>query len=100
MAGFKISIDHTADWWLGNLDDPWFKALESAIQEEWDIDPLRIREGGVRYFRIYIFSEADVMGSQFHPFHIWRKSLVATLFIFRWVRVRYELRHTLAHYFR
>lgn len=47
---FKVSIDHTADWWLGNLDDPWFKALEGAIQEEWGVDPLRIREGGVGYF--------------------------------------------------
>ncbi|KAH7885115.1 hypothetical protein F5I97DRAFT_1810763 [Phlebopus sp. FC_14] len=42
----SISIDHTADWWLGDLDDPWFKALESAVREEWDVEPLRIREGG------------------------------------------------------
>lgn len=40
-------MDHTADWWLGVLDDPWFKALESAVQQEWGIEPLRIREGGV-----------------------------------------------------
>ncbi|KAF8208578.1 hypothetical protein K438DRAFT_1961178 [Mycena galopus ATCC 62051] len=31
---------------LGELDDFWFKALESAIQEEWGMEPLRIREGG------------------------------------------------------
>jgi len=42
----EVSIDHTADWWLGNLGDPWFKALESAIRDEWGVDPLRIREGG------------------------------------------------------
>lgn len=42
----KINIDHTADWWLGNLDDHWFKWLESAVQEEWGIEPLCIREGG------------------------------------------------------
>ncbi|KAF8887175.1 hypothetical protein BD779DRAFT_1611627 [Infundibulicybe gibba] len=42
----QIKVEHTADWWLGNLDDPWFKALESAVQEEWGIEPLRIREGG------------------------------------------------------
>ncbi|KIJ60273.1 hypothetical protein HYDPIDRAFT_117355 [Hydnomerulius pinastri MD-312] len=42
----SVSIDHTADWWLGDLDDPWFKALESAVQEEWGVEPLRIREGG------------------------------------------------------
>jgi di- and tripeptidase len=44
---YQVSIDHTADWWLGNLDDPWFKALEGAIRDEWGVDPLRIREGGV-----------------------------------------------------
>ncbi|KAA1473719.1 Zn-dependent exopeptidase [Dentipellis sp. KUC8613] len=42
----KVSICHTADWWLGNLEHPWFKALEGAIQDEWGIEPLRIREGG------------------------------------------------------
>ncbi|KAJ2935286.1 hypothetical protein H1R20_g1809, partial [Candolleomyces eurysporus] len=51
-AGFKspnqiqIAVDHSADWWLGSLDDTWFKALESAIQDEWGVEPLRIREGG------------------------------------------------------
>ncbi|THH19346.1 hypothetical protein EW146_g1817 [Bondarzewia mesenterica] len=42
----KVAIDHTADWWLGNLEHPWFKALEGAIQDEWGVEPLRIREGG------------------------------------------------------
>jgi len=42
----KVSIDHTADWWLGNLDDPWFHALEDAVRDEWGVEPLRIREGG------------------------------------------------------
>ncbi|OCH91138.1 Zn-dependent exopeptidase [Obba rivulosa] len=42
----KVTIDHTADWWLGNLDDPWFHALENAVRDEWATDPLRIREGG------------------------------------------------------
>ncbi|KAK0476079.1 hypothetical protein IW261DRAFT_1491846 [Armillaria novae-zelandiae] len=43
---FNISLQKAADWWLGNLDDPWFKALEAAVQEEWGVDPLHIREGG------------------------------------------------------
>lgn len=38
---------HTADWWLGELDDPYFKALANAVKEEWSVEPLRIREGGV-----------------------------------------------------
>ncbi|EJF61051.1 Zn-dependent exopeptidase [Dichomitus squalens LYAD-421 SS1] len=42
----KVSIEHTADWWLGNLDDPWFHALEDAVRDEWQVEPLRIREGG------------------------------------------------------
>ncbi len=37
-----------ADWWLGNLDDTWFHALEDAVRDEWAVEPLRIREGGVR----------------------------------------------------
>lgn len=44
----QLSIEHTADWWLGKLDDPWFLALENAIRDEWGVEPLRIREGGVR----------------------------------------------------
>ncbi|KAJ8582368.1 glutathione degradosome [Rhizopogon salebrosus TDB-379] len=42
----SVSIDHTADWWLGNLDCPWFKALETAVRDEWNVEPLLIREGG------------------------------------------------------
>lgn len=42
-----MTIDHTADWWLGNLDGPWFKALETAVRDEWNVEPLLIREGGV-----------------------------------------------------
>ncbi|KAF8908992.1 hypothetical protein CPB84DRAFT_1673831 [Gymnopilus junonius] len=41
-----INVEHTADWWLGDLDGHWFKSLESAVQEEWGEEPLRIREGG------------------------------------------------------
>ncbi|KAJ3868519.1 hypothetical protein EV359DRAFT_77599 [Lentinula novae-zelandiae] len=41
-----VDINNPADWWIGELDDPWFKALESAIHEEWGMEPLRIREGG------------------------------------------------------
>lgn len=44
----QVTIDRKADWWLGDLDDAWFQALESAIRDEWGVTPLRIREGGVR----------------------------------------------------
>ncbi|KAI0768916.1 Zn-dependent exopeptidase [Irpex lacteus] len=42
----EVSVTRTADWWLGNLDDFWFKALEDAVRDEWGVEPLRIREGG------------------------------------------------------
>ncbi|KAJ3559316.1 hypothetical protein NM688_g421 [Phlebia brevispora] len=42
----EVTVPRTADWWLGNLDDLWFKSLEDAVREEWGVEPLRIREGG------------------------------------------------------
>ncbi|KAI0061595.1 Zn-dependent exopeptidase [Artomyces pyxidatus] len=42
----RVSVDHTADWWLGNLEHPWFKALARAIRDEWQKDPMCVREGG------------------------------------------------------
>jgi hypothetical protein len=41
-------VDHTADWWLGDLTHPWFLELERAIRDEWGREPMRVREGGVR----------------------------------------------------
>ena len=41
-------MDHTADWWLGDLTHPWFLELERAIHDEWGREPMRVREGGVR----------------------------------------------------
>ncbi len=43
-------MDHTADWWLGDLTHPWFLELERAINDEWGAEPMRVREGGVRTF--------------------------------------------------
>ncbi|KAI0263416.1 hypothetical protein BC834DRAFT_887180 [Gloeopeniophorella convolvens] len=42
----KVTVDHTADWWLGDLAHPWFVALERAIRDEWGAEPMRVREGG------------------------------------------------------
>jgi len=41
-----VAIERTADWWLGDIDGTWFKALENAIESVWKEKPLRIREGG------------------------------------------------------
>ncbi|KAH9966153.1 Zn-dependent exopeptidase [Russula compacta] len=42
----KVTVDHTADWWLGDLTHPWFLELERAIHDEWGAEPMRVREGG------------------------------------------------------
>ena len=42
----KITVGHRANWWLGNTGSPYFKAAERAIEKEWKIAPLHIREGG------------------------------------------------------
>lgn len=42
----SVTIARKADWWLGDLDDAWFLALERSIRDEWGVAPLRIREGG------------------------------------------------------
>jgi di- and tripeptidase len=44
----QVTVDRTADWWLGDVESQWFKALESSIEHVWNVEPLRIREGGVR----------------------------------------------------
>ena len=42
----QIDIDHVADWWLGDIDSPYFTALATCIELEWGVEPLLIREGG------------------------------------------------------
>ncbi|KAH9173572.1 Zn-dependent exopeptidase [Lactarius sanguifluus] len=42
----KVTVEHTADWWLGDLTHPWFLELERAIRDEWGSEPMRVREGG------------------------------------------------------
>lgn len=43
---WQVSIERTADWWLGNLESQYFKILERAVEEEWSVKPSRI---GIRY---------------------------------------------------
>jgi len=52
---------HTADWWLGELEDPYFKALANAVKEEWNMEPLRIREGGVSSLCFPTYSMKDIV---------------------------------------
>lgn len=41
-----VKITHAASWWLAALDNPFFKALENAVEDVWKRRPLKIREGG------------------------------------------------------
>jgi hypothetical protein len=40
-------VDHTADWWLGDLMHPWFLELEHAINDEWGVKLMCVQEGSV-----------------------------------------------------
>ncbi|KAI9476215.1 MAG: hypothetical protein EXX96DRAFT_601897 [Benjaminiella poitrasii] len=42
----SVAIESAAEYWLGDLNSKYFKAVERAIQEEWNMKPLYIREGG------------------------------------------------------
>ncbi|SPO26276.1 related to DUG2 - putative di- and tri-peptidase [Ustilago trichophora] len=42
----KVSVDHRADWWLGSDSSTYFWLLKDAVKEEWNAEPISIREGG------------------------------------------------------
>ena len=84
----QVELKEKADWWLGQLDGPWFSALESAVQEEWGVAPLRIREGGVCYVWLLMQPVTDCTHSLSLPSRTWRKNLDVTLYIFQWDRAR------------
>ncbi|OAD72119.1 hypothetical protein PHYBLDRAFT_96544, partial [Phycomyces blakesleeanus NRRL 1555(-)] len=42
----SIDIQSASEYWLGNPQSEYFKAVENAIEEEWNVKPLYIREGG------------------------------------------------------
>ncbi|CAO3656823.1 unnamed protein product [Mucor hiemalis] len=42
----SVAIESAAEYWLGDLNSKYFKAVENAIEEEWKMKPLCIREGG------------------------------------------------------
>ncbi|KAI8379206.1 WD40-repeat-containing domain protein [Radiomyces spectabilis] len=53
----SVGIQSAADYWLGNPENKYFKALEKAIEQEWHQKPLYIREGGsipaVRWLEVF-----------------------------------------------
>jgi di- and tripeptidase len=43
----QIRIGHCSDWWLANIQQcSLYSAAAEAVQEEWGVAPLLIREGG------------------------------------------------------
>ena len=85
----QLIIDRRADWWIGSFDHPWFKLLERSIYEEWGVQPLRIREGGVSADRDpMLLLVSDLRSSLSHQFPSWKRSLAARLFIYLWARAR------------
>jgi len=42
----SVTVDHTADWWLGRPASAYSRAFADAIDAEWQTRPLWIREGG------------------------------------------------------
>jgi hypothetical protein len=70
----KVTSERVADWWLGHLDNQWFRSLEKAVQDEWGVTPLHIREGGVRH-SANLAPPFNINFSLFPLCRIWRKSL-------------------------
>ncbi|KAI7864320.1 hypothetical protein BDF14DRAFT_1835199 [Spinellus fusiger] len=42
----SVEIKSASEHWLGDPQNKYFKAVEKAIEEEWNVKPLYIREGG------------------------------------------------------
>lgn len=90
-----MEITNASDWWLGDIEGRWFKALETAIKDEWGVEPLRIREGGVRYSLTFTSSDIAfklnffLWTSLYHRSHTLRKRSIVGHCTFLWVKVLY-----------
>lgn len=42
----SVTIESAAEYWLGDLCSKYFRAVETVIENEWNMKPLYIREGG------------------------------------------------------
>lgn len=91
-------MDHTADWWLGDLTHPWFLELERAIRDEWGAEPMRVREGGVRplsnpiillFFLTITHHVFPIHGSLYPACRSSKKPSAAPRFTFLWAKARY-----------
>lgn len=90
-------MDHTADWWLGDLTHPWFLELERAIRDEWGAEPMRVREGGVRPVSSFFLpiTHFPLHDSLYPASRSSKKPSAAPRFTFLWAKARYVLRSAL-----
>lgn len=42
----EVRVIRTGDWWLGDRSNKYYKFAAQAIQEEWGVPPMYVREGG------------------------------------------------------
>jgi len=42
----ELSVDARGHWWEADTSSPFFSAAEVAVQKEWGVKPLYVREGG------------------------------------------------------
>jgi len=42
----EITVRNIGDWWEADTDSRLFKAAERAVEREWNLEPLHVREGG------------------------------------------------------
>jgi acetylornithine deacetylase/succinyl-diaminopimelate desuccinylase-like protein len=67
----QVVLRHQADWWLG-IESAYASALAKAVEAEWGIPPVSIREGGVSAFSVlcpssHLIAAATVHSGSGHP---------------------------------
>ena len=49
-----IKLNKAGDWWIGDIKNKYFKALEESLEEVWKVKPIYTREGGTIPLTSYI----------------------------------------------
>lgn len=42
---FLLQVHSTGDWWEASPDSPFMRMAERAVEKEWGVQPLLVREG-------------------------------------------------------
>ena len=65
----KVECLDQADWWLGDLNNLYYRAAEAAIKQVWDKKPHFIREGGTIPVTRFLEKVSFLFFSSFSPFN-------------------------------